>query len=425
MNRHLPRRRKKPHFEIAEAQITHLGARGDGVGEWQRRPLFVPFALPGEGVRVEVNRRTRDGAFGRVLEVVEPAAERVEPACRHFGICGGCAIQHFAADAAAVWKRERVLEALGKRGLGDVSVDDTVSIPPGSRRRATFAYRSRKRGAVIGFNERAGGRIVNIAECPVLDPVLFELVEPLRGLLAEITPPGTSGDIWVSKLDDGLDVIVDLPEPPDLRAIEALTGFGRETGLVRLSWRCRGKIEPVAAYGRAVLNIGEALVSPPPGAFLQPSAEGEAAIARRVLEAVGDSPNVADLFCGLGTFALRLAPGQKVRAMDGDAGLIGALAATGRVETEVRDLFKRPLVAAELSRFNAVVFDPPRAGARAQAAELAAGGPDAVVAVSCNPATFARDARILADGGYGIESVMPIDQFPWSGHVELVAIFRR
>ncbi|MCG8509760.1 MAG: class I SAM-dependent RNA methyltransferase [Rhodospirillales bacterium] len=425
MSRQPPRYQRKRNSAIIEAPITRLGAQGDGVAAWQGRPLFVPFALPGEWVRVEITRKTRDGAFGQLLEILEPAPQRIEPSCRHFGICGGCAIQHLTEDAAAAWKRQRVIEALHKRGLSDVAVEKTVCIAPGSRRRATFAYRSRKRGAVIGFNQRASDRLVDLAECPVIDESLFSLIGPLRELLAAITPPGTSGDIQVSKMDDGLDVIVDLPELPGLSVIEALTGFGRENGLMRLSWRCRGRTEPVATYGRAVLTVGEAEISPPPGAFLQPSAEGEEVISERVLAAIGDSEYVADLFCGIGTFSLRMVPDRRGYAADGDAELIGALAATGKVETEVRDLFRRPLVAAELSRFDAVIFDPPRAGARAQAGELATAGAETVVAVSCNPATFARDARLLVDGGYGMESVTPIDQFPWSGHVELVAVFRR
>jgi 23S rRNA (uracil1939-C5)-methyltransferase len=425
MNNRPPRRRKKQRTEIIEAIIERLGAQGDGVGLWQGKPLFVPFVLPGEPVRAEVTRKTRDGAFARLLEILEPTPERIEPPCRHFGTCGGCATQHLAAESAAAWKRARIVEALAKRGLGDVPVADTVSIPPGSRRRAQFAYRTRKRGAVIGFNERASEAIVDLAECPLLDPSLFSLVDSFRALLAEITTPDTTGDIWVTRLDEGFDVFVDLPAVPDLTVIERLSSFGREAGPMRLSWRHDGHIEPIATFGRAVLNIGDVQVSPPPGAFLQPSAEGEAAIATKVTEAIGDSRSIADLFCGLGTFALRLAAGRKVYAADGDDGLIGALAATGRVEAERRDLYQRPLVEAELARFDAVIFDPPRAGARAQAKALAVGGPAIVVAVSCNPATFARDARILVDGGYGIEGITPIDQFPWSGHVELVADFRR
>lgn len=410
--------------QTVDVTIDEVGVRGDGVAAWRGKRLFVPFALAGERVRAETVDETADGVQARLVSVLSPSPERVAPACRHFGDCGGCALQHLAAPASAAWKRRRVVAALGQRGL-DAAVAETVAIAPGTRRRAVFGYRLVGRRAVVGFNARASGRVVELAECPILDPRLVGLIDPLRGLLAEVGMSGRGGDVAVTLSESGADVCLDLAAAPDAIQFERLSAFGRERGLARLSWRCDGRIEPVATFREPVLTIGGVGVVPPPGAFLQASPEGEAAIAGVVMAGVGGAFPLADLFCGIGTFALRLAAGGAVHAVDGDAGLIAALERTHRVVTAQRDLFRSPLAGEELGRFAAVVFDPPRAGARAQAEALAAAGPATVVAVSCNPATFARDARILVDGGYGVERIVPIDQFPWSAHVELAAVFRR
>lgn len=417
---------RKPKYvsETVEVTIDGLGVRGDGVAAWQGRRLFVPFALPGERVRAETTGETADGVRSRLIEVLSSSAERVAPTCRHFGTCGGCAVQHLAPAAHAAWKRERVAAALRQRGI-DAEVAETVAVPPGTRRRATFAYRITERGAVVGFNARASARIVDMAECPILDPRLAGLVAPLRELLADIASPGAGGDVAVTLTDGGADACIDLAEAPNVDRLERLIAFGRKHGLARLNWRNDGRIEPVAAFHDPAITIGGSAVVPPPGGFLQASPEGEAALADLVVRGVGDAFPVADLFAGLGTFALRLATGGAVHAVDGDAALIGALANTRRASTEVRDLFRSPLAGDELARFASAVFDPPRAGARAQAEALAAGGPPTVVAVSCKPATFARDARILVDGGYRLDRVTPVDQFPWSAHVELVGVFSR
>jgi len=424
MTRRRPSRKRHAAPAPVTVTITEVGARGDGVAVWGKRRLFVPFALAGERVTAEVVGETGDGAQGRLLKVVVPAAERVAPSCRHFGECGGCSLQHLAPAALASWKRQRVATALRQRGI-EAAVADTVAIAPGSRWRAVFAYRVLGDGAVVGFNARASRRIVDQRQCPLLDSRLSGLVNPLRDLLAEVAPPGAGGDVAAMLTDGGADVCLDLPGPPSLAVLERLGAFGRAQGLARLSWRHAGRIEPVAEYRAPVLAIGGISVVPPPAAFLQASPEGEAAIAARVEAAIGDRFPVADLFSGIGPFALRLAAGGAVHAVDGDPELIAALERTRRVGCAVRDLFRQPLAGGELARFKAVVFDPPRAGARAQAEALAAAGPPVVVAVSCNPATLARDARILLDGGYRMDSIVPVDQFPWSAHVEVVARFTR
>jgi len=407
-----------------EVDIADVGVRGDGLAAWEGKRLFVPFALAGERVRAEIVGETADAIQARLIEVVRPAGARVVPLCRHFGDCGGCSLQHLAPEGLAEWKRRRVAAALGQRGM-EAKVAETVSIAPGTRRRAVFAYRVVGGGAVIGFNARASGRIVDQRQCPLLDPRLAGLVDPLRTLMAGLQPPGAAGDVAAMLTDDGVDLCLDLTRPPSADAFERLGDFGRAHDLARLSWRQGGRIEPAAVFRTPVLSIGGVAVEVPPAAFLQASREGEAAIAERVDAAVGDAFPAADLFCGIGTFGLRLAAKGDVHAFDGDAGLVAALAQTRRVGCAVRDLFSNPLSGPELAGFRSVVFDPPRAGAKAQAEALAIGGPPVVAAVSCNPATFARDARILVDGGYRLEWIVPIDQFPWSAHVEVVARFTR
>ena len=419
-----PSRPRAGSPQIVEVVVDDIGVRGDGVANWQGQRLFVPFALTGERVRAAIAGETADGVQARLIDILSPSADRVIPACRHFGDCGGCTLQHLAPMAAAAWKRQRVIAALGQRGI-DAAVEETVTIAPGSRRRAVFAYRVVGRRVAIGFNARASGRIVDQTECPILDPAIAGLVAPLRMLLAAIAANGQTGDVAVTLTETGADVCIDLTVPPDLAGFERLGAFGHTQGLARLSWRRGRQVEPLATFREPVLTLGGVAVGLPPAAFLQASAEGEATIARVVEVAVGGAFPVADLFCGIGTFALRLAAGGTVHAMDGDADLVGALERTHRVTCQVRDLFRSPLAGDELARFATVVFDPPRAGAKAQAEALAMRGPPTVVAVSCNPATFARDARILIDGGYRMDRLVPIDQFPWSAHVELVAVFRR
>jgi len=279
---------------------------------------------------------------------------------------------------------------------------------------------------LIGFNARQSHALVDVSACPVLRPEIAGSLPALRGGLASVLPAGAGGDLMIVLAEEGLDLRLDLPAAPDLAAREALAALAADLDLARLMLRVDGLEEPVAVRRPPTLRLGGCPVALPPGAFLQPSAEGEAALLTLVRDGLAEVKGpVADLFCGLGTFALPLAADHSVTAVDSDAGLVGALAATRRVRTEGRALFREPLAGRDLAGLAAVVFDPPRAGARAQAEALADDGPDRIVAVSCNPATFARDARILGDGGYQVVHVTPVDQFAWSPHVELVAVFSR
>ncbi len=418
--------------------IDSLGGRGDGVGRLDARPVFVPFVLPGERVRVRITGE-RDGAWrGEMVEVLEAAPERVAAPCPYFGQCGGCSLQHLADAAYRDWQRGQVLQALQRRGLGDVPVAPLVSVPPGTRRRAVLAAVQSGGGVRLGFHEARSHAVVDVTQCLILHPGLMMLLAPLRAALQTLLNAGERATVTLTLSDNGPDVLVSTPRAPALAARESLAAFAEQQDLARVSWHPAGgaselKPEPIAERRRPVVRFSNVPVAVPPGAFLQPTAEGEAILVQAILERLPEAAaRVADLYAGCGPFTFALAERARVYAAEGDAAALGALdAATrqaglaGRIEAACRDLARRPLTADELARFDCVVFDPPRAGARTQAEQLAASRVPAAIAVSCNPQTFARDARILVDGGFDLVEVAPLDQFPWSAHLELVALFRR
>lgn len=434
------RRKRAPAVATVEVAVTAIGAGGDGIGEEpDGRRLYVPFTVPGDRVRARPVQRRGDGLTAALVEVLSPGPERAPPPCRHFGRCGGCSLQHLTDDAYVRWKRERLEEALKRAGIDRYRLEPLARTPPAARRRATFAaFRPAAVNAppICGFTVRNRHDIVDVAECPVMAPRIVALLPEMRRLLAEVLLTGERCRVAVSLLDGGLDVVLELPREPDLQARERLAAFAETADLARLSVRASDTVlpEPVAQRRAPTVAFGRTRVLAPPGAFLQASAAGEAALVAAVLAAVGATTGsltpVADLFCGAGTFALPLRDaGARVHAVDADAETLQALTATARTDAgltiEKRDLFARPLRPQELQRFGAVVFDPPRAGAAAQARELAASAVPVIAAVSCNPSTFARDAGILTAGGYRLERVVPVDQFLWSPHLELAATFRR
>ncbi len=418
---------------VVEVTVEHLGVRGDGVADLNGEDLYLPFTVPGDRVVARVDGRRGEGLAGHVVDVLEPGRGRTEPPCPHFQACGGCSAQHVAPAAYADWKRGILVGALAKAGLS-APVAPLLAIAPGTRRRAAFAWSRRKASVQLGFNARASHQIIDLQTCLLLHPALLALVPPLRAILAQVAADGSDGDAIITLAETGADLLIEGEARLDLFDRERLAAFAEEHDLARLSWRRPGTgfIEPLAARKPAIVRFAGIAVEPPPGAFLQPSAEGEQTLAGLVLQAVGQTGPVADLYCGVGSFTLPLAAaGLAVHGVEGAAELTAALkTAAGRaqlskVSTETRDLAHNPLFGDELKRFKAVVFDPPRAGAMAQARMLADKGPGLLVAVTCNPATFARDARILLDGGYRLDQVTPVDQFPWSAHLEAVAVFRR
>lgn len=419
-----------PH--TLEIEIDELGGRGDGVGRHDGQPVFVPCTVPGDRVVVRVDGRKSDGLSASCLDLLIPGPGRVPPLCRHFGACGGCSLQHLDGDRYRSWKRDQLVVALRRAGFAEDLVAPMVVVAPGSRRRAAFAFRRRRGQVVLGFNARASHQVVDIGECPLLVAALPALLDPLRRLLKQVVEDGREGDAIVTLTETGLDLLVEAEARLDLFDRERLSAFAEEADLVRLSWRRPGTgfIEPLAHRRPAQIRLGGIAVDLPPGSFLQPSVEGERALASLVCAAVGNASPVVDLFSGCGSFTFPLAARAFVHAVEGETMAAQALKAAAeragaRVSVENRDLAHRPLLAEELKRFHAVVFDPPRAGAAAQSEQLAVAGPPKVVAVSCNPATLARDARVLAQGGYRLIRATPVDQFPWSAHLEAVAVFER
>ncbi|MGE4280421.1 MAG: class I SAM-dependent RNA methyltransferase [Magnetospirillum sp.] len=425
--------RPSPPPRLVEVQITAIGARGDGVARLGDDQVFVPFTIPGDKVVARIEGKRGDGLAAALVEVAEPGAGRVEPPCPHYGRCGGCSLQHLDDDLYDAWKRDLLSTQLSRHGLGDIPVGEMVRIPPGSRRRAVFAVHRSKNATHLGFNARASHTIIDLDDCLLLERPLASFLAPLRAILTETVPAGEDGDVTVALTENGLDVLVEMDARLDLFDREKLAAFADANDLARLSWRRPGSgfVEPIARRKPAMVRFAEIGVEPPPGNFLQPTRGGEHAIARLVVDAIGAAKSVADLYCGCGSFSLPLTrTGAHVHAVEGDEAPIRVLEAAAnqsgvKLSTEVRDLARRPLMAHELKKYQAVIFDPPRAGAQAQAEQLAESGPGIVVAVSCNPATLARDLAILVKAGYRIVSVTPIDQFPFSPHLEAVAVLRR
>jgi 23S rRNA (uracil1939-C5)-methyltransferase len=406
--------------------VGRLGHRGDGVAETADGPAFVSYALPGESVEVE--RVPGHPDRRHLLRVERASAERVAPVCPHFGECGGCAVQHWRFDRYRDWKRDILVQALAAVRL-EAPVGDLIDAHGAGRRRAVLHARGATHGILsVGFAAAREHRIVGIDRCPVLAPSMDGAIKAAWAIAEALSPLRKPLDIQVTATDAGLDVDVrgSGPLPPQRAA--ALARIAETHRLARVTRHG----ELIAQRTPPTLRMGAATVALPPAIFLQATAAGEAALVRLVTGYVGDAKAVADLFCGVGPFALQLGAAARVRAVDADAAAIAALrqavsATMGLkpIEAEARDLFRQPFLPEELKRIDAVVFDPPRQGAEAQARQLAVSKVPAVVAVSCNAATFARDARILVDGGYRLEAVTPVDQFRYSPHVEIVARFAR
>ncbi len=391
-------------------RVIRVAARGDGVTASGRH---VPLSAPGDVV----------GPDGDIV----PVGSRQVPPCRHFPMCGGCQLQHLDDAAYAAFVHDRVAGALVGQGL-EAEVRPAIVSPPRTRRRATLHAERRGRQVHLGFTESASHRLIDLDECWVLHPELYALLSPMRGLLAAFLPGSGRIDVHLAKCDQGVDVLVAGSLGDGLAAAEAITGFARRHRLARLSIDAGYGPESRWEPDPVTISFGGVAVPLPPAAFLQPTIEGEAALVATVREIVGPAATVADLFAGLGTFALNL-PGKVYAAeaaRDAILSLKGAAAlALKPVFAEHRDLYRRPMTTAELDRFDAIVLDPPRAGAKDQMPNLAASIVPRIAYVSCNPASFARDAKTLVEGGHRLDWVQPVGQFRWSTHVELVAAFSR
>ena len=409
--------------------IDRLGAQGDGIANGKDGPIYVPFTLPGETVAI-----ARVKNQGTVMSIASASADRQEPPCRHFGpdgvngTCGGCTLQHMADAPYRAFKRQFVIDALRSKGLTP-EVGEIVAAHPGERRRVVFAARKTEKDMLIGFNQAESHHIVAIEECPISSAGIMSRLPAIKAIAAAVATNADAFRIAVLETLSGLDLAIEgvkkLSDQQRRKAVEIVLGL---RGIARVSLDGEILIEPA----KPVVEFGGIQVFPPAGGFTQATKPAEEAMAKLVLAHVGKAKRIADLFAGAGTFSLQLARLGRVHAVEGDGKAIAALDHAARntqglkpVTVEKRDLFRRPLMTSELKVFDAVVFDPPRAGAEFQCKELARSIVKKIVAVSCNPLTLARDLAILVEGGYRITSVAPIDQFLWTSHVEVVATLEK
>jgi 23S rRNA (uracil1939-C5)-methyltransferase len=411
---------------FSDLHIASLAAQGDGEALIRGVRTFVPFTLSGEVVRADI-----DGDRGTLVDVTAPSPDRIAPVCRHFGSCGGCALQHAGPAVYGAFKREQVLNALASRGL-TAEVGDLIRIPAQSRRRATFAATRDGEAIVLGYHQARSQTVIAIEECPVLRPAIVRALPALRALLALALARQGQADLHVTETGHGLDVSIDGAGVEMTAKRRALLGnwVTDHAAILRLTV----DDEQIAARAEPTMTFSGHTVSLPRQSFLQAVAEAESEMVRLAREATSKlkaSDRIADLYAGLGAFSLSLGQRHEVLAVEWDREAVAALTKAARqpglrkFDVLRRDLAREPLSVRELEPFAAVLFDPPRAGADAQAKMLAGSSVRTVIAVSCNPATFARDARILVDGGYTIETITPVDQFLFTPHVELVAVFKK
>jgi len=423
MNKTLPNKSK-----VFEVTVTNIGIHGDGIANGVDGRYFIPYSAPGDHLAIKPGDGRKAGRFAKIEEIISPSDKRVDPVCPHFGTCGGCALQHLAPNTVADAKQGFVATALTQQGLR-CDIHETLNIAPGKRRRVRFsAFKGKK--ASFGFRGLRSRHVVDIGKCPAIRPSIATLISPLRDLLSALSAIEKFATVQISESAVGLDLLLDPENDADigLRDRETLAHFANIHDLARLSWDGSQGPEAVAQRRQPVYQFGDATVAPPPNAFLQPSEEGEQAIVSEAMQALAGATRIADLYAGCGTLTFPFSSIAPTYAFESDPEMIATIhraAGSYPVTASVRDLARMPLTASELSEFDAVVFDPPRTGAKSQVATLAASNVPVVVAVSCNPATLARDLRLLVDGGLRLKSVQPIDQFPWSPHVEIVSILRR
>jgi 23S rRNA (uracil1939-C5)-methyltransferase len=405
--------------------IDHIGAKGDGVSRDDERAVHVPFSLPGEVVEV-----VQRGDKARLVAVKSPSPQRIEPICRHFGACGGCALQHWDEAAMLGWKGDLVTRALARKGI-DVDVGPAISAWGQGRRRASFHAKHGPKGFEFGFAQAKSHIIEQLSDCPVLTPSLQAALPRLRALAEGLAPKGETIDLAVTETPTGLDVDVrgaGKVERFERRGLERLSHLAEAAGIGRLTLHGHTAISRVSPR----VKMGQAIVAIPAGGFLQATRAGEEALVAKVLEWTGGAKHVADLFAGLGTFALRLKDTAQVTAIEADAAAVAAMKAAadslagGKTLTAItRDLYRAPFTPHEMKGIDAIVFDPPRAGAEAQALQIARSKVKLAVAISCDPATFARDAAILIEGGFVLQEIVAFDQFRFTSHVEIAAKFVR
>ncbi|MBL4801982.1 MAG: class I SAM-dependent RNA methyltransferase [Emcibacter sp.] len=413
-------------------KIDYIGAQGNGVAEGPDGPVYVPFSVDGDELEIKLQ-----GKQGRITHIHEPSAKRIMPVCRHFGRCGGCSLQHISQDHYGHWMETQVKQALSHRGFENVTILDVEISPIGSRRRARLSAMGRSGGnVVLGFAERSSHNIIDVTECSVLKPEIVTFIEPLRKFLSGQLKNRQKMNIQITSAENGLDVILEGAGEPDLDLRMDIAAFAEEQDVARICWQDTKLKKPfydfLSERRKPYVFVADRQVFLPPGSFLQATKEGEIALTRHMKSILAEADKVVDIFAGCGTFTVALIGDKAVHAVEGKEDMVVALKQSsnqmGKIRnltTEIRDLFLRPLLPHELNKYDGVILDPPRAGARDQVQEIANSDIKNLVMVSCNPATFARDARILVDAGFVMGDILPVDQFLYSPHLELVAGFKR
>ena len=417
---------------MTRVKIDHIGARGDGVAETPMGQVFVPFSIDGDDLEVKIQ-----GKQGRIKHIHTPSPHRSPAKCSHFGKCGGCTLQHVDPAYYSRWKQDQIRTALSHRGFDDVTVLSPAISPEGTRRRARLNVIGKGQGqAIVGFSEKASHNLIDITACPVMAPEIENFLASLRTFLGAQLKPRQKMAVQINLAENGLDIILESAGEPDLDLRMDVAAFAETHDVARICWldtKLKKTFHEIMCERRKpCVTFGGRQVFIPPGAFLQATKHGEAALTGFMQKAIGDADKVVDIFAGCGTFTIALIGDHAVHAVEGNQDMIDSLKSSahqmGKIRnltTEVRDLFLRPLLPHELNKYDAVVLDPPRAGARDQAVEIAGSDVSNVVMISCNPATFARDARVLVDAGFDMGEILPVDQFLYTSHLEVVAHFTR
>lgn len=438
MPRHrAPRIRRPTAPAQLDSTIARIGADGDGVGTAaDGQTVYVPFTLPGDHIQAALIRPLGHGWLASAETWAAHGPDRTDAPCPHFGACGGCALQHWAAPAYRSWKSDLLRVALIRAGFDDPALNPLVPSAPGTRRRMDLAAR-RRPSPTLGLHRMRSAEVVDLSTCAVLHPSLVALLPALKDLLIGLTTPWRQASAIANLLDSGPDLLIRADQTPTTEDRARLVAFARRFDLPRISWGgTSGPVEPVAQWRPAETALSGVTVAPPPGAFLQATAAGEQAIIQAVLaglpERLPARARIAEFHAGCGTLTFALARHAHVQAWEGDADAVRALnqaanraGLMGRVRAEHRDLARQPLQAKELAGFAAIVLDPPHAGAAEQMGPIAASGVRTVIHVGCNPATLARDAAVLRAAGYRLQRATPIDQFLWSARLESVSVFQR
>ncbi|MBW4024484.1 MAG: class I SAM-dependent RNA methyltransferase [Proteobacteria bacterium] len=422
---------------LIRTRIGGIGGDGDGVGRLSDgRPLYLPYTLPDELVEARAELRRGGGMAGVAEAILEPSAERVSPPCPHFGVCGGCTLQHWGRAALDRWKSAELAAALAAAGYPDAPLQPLVPSGPGTRRRVDLAIR-KQGGVVLGFHRHRAADVVPIEACLVAAPTIVALLEPLRGVIQRLQAIRREASCAINILDTGPDLLFRTDGELAASDRRLLAAFATAHGIPRIAWaRGDGDIELAAQLGPVAVTLAGVVVAPPPGAFLQATAEGAAAITAAVLAALpaGLRPRdrVVELHSGCGTLTFAIARHARVTAYEGDAGAVAALTRAagqaglhGTVLAQLRDLNRQPLGEPELRDAAAIVLDPPFGGALTQTEAIAASAATRVIYVSCSPAALARDAAVLQGAGFALASAAPIDQFLWSSRLESVCVFTR